>query len=486
MSKAGNFTAYQQYKPKDNGTIQAIQHWSNFYEQKQQNDKLQKQRDNELQFKIDKEKADQIDKWSESPKIDLTGVANLDQFKAKSMNFFMQQRQPLVEKLASTKQGSPEYIDAVMKLKRIDQFPAQLNTITNNEIEDAKKYSKGKGKDYVRTEEGEAMFSNTLNPDIRYNPETADFAFMMPDSEDPTKKVPVTSQEYLNGQKPVKLMPRYDDEKWTNENIKLLKQKIPVKTVYDENSNSYIKTTGYDKETEIIPFVRTSLFENGEPTEIGFSFASELGYKPKDMLDPAIQEKIITHYTDRLSPALAMGEDVKWDDKRAMYTLKNKQLAQKTQNDAAKLNLATAKAQGEGKVQAPPSSTSFVKIPKANAQGQVGFSVNENNLIVTSGYGDSQVSETVKSIYIDPKDKNRVIVNTVKTGKKLDGRKVVPYEEQMTYDSKTDPDNASRFTSDIGVPIDKMHASLSKKAGIKPNAKPKETLQERKKRLGLK
>jgi hypothetical protein len=32
MSKT-NYTAYQQFKPQDNGTIQAIQHWSGFAEQ---------------------------------------------------------------------------------------------------------------------------------------------------------------------------------------------------------------------------------------------------------------------------------------------------------------------------------------------------------------------------------------------------------------------------------------------------------------------
>ena len=446
MSKAGNFTAYQQYKPKDNGTIEAIQHWSNFYEQKKQNDQAQKQRDNELQFRIDKEKADQIDKWSESPKIDLTGVANLDQFKAKAMSFFMEQRYPIVEKLVSTKQGSPEYIETMMKFKKMDQFASQLNTITSNEIEDAKKYNKGKGKEYVRTPEADAAFESTLNPEIIYNQKTGDFAFMMPDADDPTKKVPVTAQQYLNGEKPFKLMPRYDDEKWTAETIKTLKQKIPVNVVYDENSNSYIKTTGYDKETDIIPYVRTSLFEDEKPTEIGYSFAAELGYKPKDMLDPTIQENIVKHYTDRLSPALADGIEKKWDDKRAMFTIKKKQIEAKIDNDKAKLqqglakiNLKSQELIDTGKIQSVPDpNVDFVTKSNQNGKPTFGVNIAENKFSIVNKNEDVKVEQQIRDIKIDPKANGKVIISgTIYEEVPGDYSGKKPAKEEFTFDSST-------------------------------------------------
>ena len=351
MSKPGNYTAYQQYKPKDNGTIQALQHWSTFYEQKKQNDALQEQRDKEFDYKVEKDAQDEKDKWLTFPKFESTGVSDVDQFFGSAIQTINQERIKIVEKLEGYKKNSPEWTKEFIKLKKLDLFPEKFKTITNQQLQDGKKYFSEKGKTFVATAENDNAFENLRNPDIRFNPDTMEIGFVVKDSTDPTKTKVLTEQEMLNGASAFTLIPKFSDTKWTQENIKLLNAKPPVYMDNDPVTKKPILKTGYDKEKSIKPYVQTSLFIEDEPTEQGLSFGTQLGYTPKQLKDKTIQENIVNHYTDRLYSALTGG--VKLDKDSENARIKD----EKTQVDASYKNRTASVAEANSKTAAEKAKT---------------------------------------------------------------------------------------------------------------------------------
>lgn len=483
MSKPGNFTAYQQYKPLDNGTIQAVQHWSGVAEQKRQNDIEADRRDKILQNQEEKDLQEEKDKWLTFPKFDTTGVADVDQFFGSAIQTINQERIKIVEKLQGYKKNSPEWTKEFIKLKKLDLFPEKFKTITNQQLQDGQKYAKEKDKTLVSTADNDNAFSNLRNPDIRLNPDTMEIGFVVKDPSDPTKTKVLTEQEMLNGGSPFDLIPKFNDTKWTQENIKLLNAKPPTYMDNDPATNKPILITGYDKEKAIKPYVQTTLFIEEEPTEQGLSFGVQLGYTTKQLKDPAIQEKIVNHYTDRLYSALTGG--TKFDKDSA----NNKIQQQKADTDAAykgakisqgqqSINLKSTIAEGEGKIKTPVTLTDFKQLPKPDGKGRIGFNVVDNALVVSYGPKGNQVERKVTGVWINPKNKKEVKINYVETGKKPDAYGTAqPYSEKKTFDSTTDGEMAGTFSAEMGKTLEELHGSLMSKVP-KPKAKPTSNKQD--------
>jgi hypothetical protein len=247
----------------------------------------------------------------------------------------------------------------------------------------------------------------------------------------------------------------------------------------DPATNKPILKTGYDKEKAIRPYVQTTLFIENEPTEQGLSFGAQLGYTTKQLQEPAIQEKLINHYTDRLYSALTGG--TKFDKDSGNNEIQQQKLAQKTANDAAKLgqgqqkiNQKEKEMQGKGYVEKPFSITDYEKMP--NTAG--GFNVKNNALTVTYGEGKSKIQQKVTGIYIDPKNPKKVKINYIETGQKPDVFGTAqPYSEKKTFDSATDEEMAGTFPAQIGKTIEELHKELMKKVP-RPKAKPKANKEE--------
>lgn len=442
MSKPGNYTAYQQYKPQDNGAIQALQQWSGFAEQKRQNDINNEQRNRQLKNQEDKEAADQMRKLLDSPKVDLTGVGDVDQFKATIAADLYQRRIPIVGKALELPLNSKERIKEELKLKAIDENLKAINFYSNIQIEDGKKYHKDKDKLWVQTKENDNAFANLSNPKLVYDEETGKTSFIVPDPNDPTKEISISPQQMLEGASQFNLIPKFNDTKWIQENIKLLNAKPPTYMDNDPVTNKPILKTGFDKEKAIKPYVQTTLFIEEQPTEHGFSFGAQLGYTAKELKDPAIQEKLVNHYTDRLYATLTGG--TKLDKDSENIRIADEKLRQKTANDNAKLgqgwakiNLKSQELISAGKIQSIPNpKVDFVT--KSNQRGKPTFGVNiaENKFSIVNQNDDVKVEQQIRDIRIDPNKNGRVFISGTiyeETSSALGGKK--PTKTNFDFDS---------------------------------------------------
>ena len=267
MSKPGNYTAYQQYKPKDNGTIQALQHWSNFAQQKEQADKANEQKEKELEYKANKDKQAEIDKWLSYDSIPATGVDNVDKFNAKIMASDQEGLRKHVEELSSIDPNSSRGIELKTIIKNIQGNPAKIKNIISAPLELAKKYTMGKGTEYVQTPENDAFFENLKNAKYTRNPETGEPAVIIEDPNDPKNTKILTEAEALNLQAMVPLIPKFNWEKLVKQNAEVLNKKPPTTTTIDPTTGYLVTSEGYGEDT--IETIAKNMFsdDDGKPTE---------------------------------------------------------------------------------------------------------------------------------------------------------------------------------------------------------------------------
>ncbi len=504
MSKPGNYTAYQQYKPKDNGTIQALQHWSNFAQQKEQADNANEQKEKQLEYQANKDKQAEIDKWLSYDSIPATGVDNVDKFNAKIMASDQEGLRKHVEELSSIDPNSSRGIELKTIIKNIQGNPAKIKNIISAPLELAKKYTMGKGTEYVQTPENDAFFENLKNAKYTRNPETGEPAVIIEDPNDPKNTKILTEAEALNLQAMVPLIPKFNWEKLVKQNAEVLNKKPPSKTEIDPKTGYLVTTEGYQPET--VESIASSLFmdDNGKPTEYAISFLKQKGITDKESLeDPKKLVELVDQYVADITPYLV--------NKQGIKTNTNNIQAQKAATDSAykraviaikqqELDLKNKIADGKGKLQRPVTLNDFIQIPEPDGKGRIGFNVVDNALIVVYGPKGNQVERKVTGIWVNPKNNKEVKVNYVETGQRPDayGTKQ-PYSEKKTFDSATDGEMAGTFSAEMGQTIEELHGSLMSKVPKakqkakqkgntkqKPAGKAKETLEERKKRLGLK
>lgn len=440
MSKPGNYTAYQQYKPKDNGTIQALQHWSNFAQQKEQADKANKQKEKQLEYQANKDKQAEIDKWLSYDSIPATGVDNVDKFNAKIMASDQEALRKHVDELSSIDPNSTRGIELKTIIKNIQANPAKIKNIISAPLELAKKYTMGKGTEYVQTPENDAFFENLKNAKYTRNPETGEPAVIIEDPNDPKNTKILTEAEALNLQAMVPLIPKFNWEKLVKQNAEILNKKPPSKTEIDPKTGYLVTTEGYQPET--IESIASSLFmdDNGKPTEYAISFLAQKGiHDIKDLPYEKLQELEQQFVTD-ITPFLVSKEGIKTNTNK----IQEQKLAQKTANDNAKLgqgwakiNLKSQELIGTGKIQVKPNpDVDFVT--KSNQKGKPTFGVNiaENKFSIINQNKDVTVEQQIRDITIDPNTNGKVMINgTVyeETPGDLSGKK--PTKTDFSFDS---------------------------------------------------
>ena len=504
MSKPGNYTAYQQYKPKDNGTIQALQHWSNFAQQKEQADKANEQKEKQLEYQANKDKQAEIDKWLSYDSIPATGVDNVDKFNSKIMASDQEGLRKHVEELSSIDPNSSRGIELKTIIKNIQGNPAKIKNIISAPLELAKKYTMGKGTEYVQTPENDAFFENLKNAKYTRNPETGEPAVIIEDPNDPKNTKILTEAEALNLQAMVPLIPKFNWEKLVKQNAEVLNKKPPTTTTIDPTTGYLVTSEGYGEDT--IETIAKNMFsdDDGKPTEYAISFLKQKGVTDsKELENPEKLAELQQQFITDITPYLV--------DKNGIKTNTNKIQAQKAATDAAykkaqlaikqqEVNLKAQIAVGDGKLKTPTTLADFKQIPKPDGKGRIGFNVTDNALVVTYGPKGNQIERKVTGVWVNPKNNKEVKVNYIETGQKPDayGTKQ-PYSEKKTFDSATDGEMAGTFSAELGQTIEELHGSLMSKvpkaktnpkpkgnSKAKPAGKAKETLQERKKRLGLK
>ena len=343
-------------------------------------------------------------------------------------------------------------------MKSIDEDLKAINFYSNTNIQNGQKYHKDKDKLWVQTQENDNAFANLAKPKLVFDEQTARYSFLVPDPNNPEKEIAVSSQQMLEGASQFNLIPKFSDTKWIQENIKLLNAKPPTYMETDPATNKPILKSGFDKEKAIRPYIQTSLFIEDEPTEQGLSFGAQLGYTTKQLQDPAIQEILVNHYTDRLHSVLTGG--TKPDKDSENIRLQEQKLAQKTANDRAKLqqgaqkiNIKLQELIDTGKIQSVPD-TKVDFVTRSGQKGKPTFGVNiaENKFSIVNKNEDVKVEQQIRDINIDPKVNGRVIISGTiyeETPGDFSGKK--PTKNAFTVDSNNADDVAQ---------VDKIAAHL--------------------------
>jgi hypothetical protein len=499
MSKPGNYTAYQQYKPLNDGTTQALQQWSNFYEQKRQNDIAQEQRDKALAN--DKEKEDRafVDGLLKLDSIKATGVKSVDELNADIGAKTYEERTALVEKLITQKPGTSDYLKTMALLNANGNIPKEINGIKNAILENAKKYTEGRNTSYTVEPYLDDFYKNLDNSEIVIDPQTQKAVVLVQDPEDATKKISLTYQDILNGKGDFKLTPKINFDTFVKENAKILNENPPTKDRKDEATGYILTEEGYEEPT--VEQIAKNMFSDseGNPTEYAISFSKQKGiYDLNQIKSPENLAKLEKEFITDITPFLVDKNKIKTNTNK----VQEEKLAAKIANDNRKLALGQAGlklkeriAAGKRQIKTPITSDSFTvqdkELSNKAEPGRRVFGVEDNSFIINNEKQNTQ--EVVQTFSIDPNNSRSVVVKGYKVSKDDEG---VEVETPFSYNSENEPNNVLRFTSEANKSVVQMHKMLMDKAGLKYPTKPKaksttkpkakETLEERKKRLGLK
>jgi hypothetical protein len=416
--------------------------------------------------------------------IPATGVDNVDKFNAKIMASDQEGLRKHVEELSKIDPNSSRGIELKTIIKNIQSNPAKIKNIISAPLELAKKYTMGKGTEYVQTPENDAFFENLKNAKYTRNPETGEPAVIIEDPNDPKNTKILTEAEALNLQAMVPLIPKFNWEKLVQQNAEILNKKPPSKTEEDPKTGYLVTTEGYQPET--VESIASSLFmdDNGKPTEYAISFLKQKGITDKESLeDPKKLVELVDQYVADITPYLV--------NKQGIKTNTNKIQTQKAATDSAykrakltlekrKQDFAEKKAEAEGKMVKPVTINSFRRVPKKDGRGWDGFNVDNNALTIVYGAKGNEIERKVTSIWINPNNKTQVEVKYIETGQRPDayGTKQ-PYSEKKTFNSITDGEMVGTFSAEMGQTIEELHGSLmSKVPKAKPKPKPKENIKQ--------
>lgn len=495
MSKPGNYTAYQQYKPLDNGTVQAIQHWSGFAEQKRQNDIEAERRDKILQNQEDEKKQKNIDKWLSYDSIPMTGVENVDMAHAKIAAADRAELQKLVGELTNTPDKYGEKAIALqMQIDKIQKNPAVIKTMVSAPLQHQQKYLEGVASGtVVKTTQNDNFGLNLKDAKFTRSP-NGENAFIIKDPKDATKEIVLTEAEILNLEKFAPLIPKFDYNKFVKENAKILNEKPHSKQSIDPQTGYLITEKGYDAPSKEQVAKTMFIDDKGKPTEYAISFLAQKGIDINNIPEGELQ-KLQDQFVTDITPFLVNEEGVKPNTNKiqqqkantdANYKGAKLDQGQQTIDNSLKVNT------GKGYISKPLTTESFTDLGErlsnvSNKKRRV-FGIEENNLIINNKKENTQ--EIAQNFSIDPNNSNSLVVEGYTVTEDEDGLQT---RTPFSYGSYKNPKDVLRFTSQANMNVRQMHKTLMDKAGLKYTVKPKakakpktETLQERKKRLGLK
>lgn len=478
MSKPGNYTAYQQFKPLDNGTTQAIQYWSSFAEQKKQNDIANEQKDKALQDAKEKEDRLWIDGLLKVDAIKATGVKDVDELNAEIGAKTYENRTALVEKLLTQKPGTSEYLKTMALLNANGNIPKEINGIKNAVFENAKKYTEGRDETFTVEPFLDDFYKNLDNAEIVIDPNTQKAVVLIQDPEDPTKKISLTHQDILNGKGDFKLTPKFNMQTMAKETAKTLNAKPNSEDRIDQVTGYLLTEEGFDEPT--IEQIAKNLFSDndGKPTEAAISFSKQQGiYDIAEISKPENLAKLEAQFIAEIDPLMISKNKIKTNtielqrkknETDAEYKARMAAVAEKNANTKIAIGI------GAGTIkQKPNPDVDFVT--KSNQTGKPTFGVNiaENKFSIINQNDDVTVEQQIRDINIDPKVNGRIIINGItyeETPGDFSGKK--PTKTPFSVDSNNGDGLAQveKIAAHLGMNRQQLYDLIKNKM---PKAKPK-------------
>lgn len=516
MSKPGNYTAYQQYKPLDNGTIQAVQHWSNFYEQKRQNDIAQAQKDKELQGKAEKDKQDWVDGLMQLDPIKATGESSIDEINRQTLQMVRNKTNEYVSEIQNEPKGSKKYIELMSSIIATKYIPKEINETQSAVLNAKQDYTKNRGSKYVIDPKLDKFYENINKAEAVFDPKTKKIVYLVEDPKDPTKKLPITYQSILDGQGLFKPTLKGDWNKELISDADQLNKAKREKEEYDKANNIVTADAGLKPEEirqiaeskfinedgSLTEKAKSNLMEKGiydydpnspnkttqpNPLPIGIQGPQEEPITEKDPL-----ETLIDQYQNDLTSLLDNTHKEKPEYAGANYDL-NKALGwanygQRNRGlDISQQNADTNAA--KGKISKTPNmSTDMVlkdkKLSNQEEKGALGVNFKQNTFSIKNQNEDVIVEQFVRDVYIDPKVPGRVIVKGTiyeETPGDFSGKKPTKTEYRFDSSVKGEGEQVAKVTGHLGKTVNEFYNIIKTKMpksyfdAPKPNSKPKPT-----------
>lgn len=511
MSKPGNYTAYQQYKPLDNGTIQAVQHWSNFYEQKRQNDIAQAQKGKELQGKAEKDKQDWVDGLMQLDPIKATGESSIDEINRQTLQMVQNKTNEYVSEIQNEPKGSKKYIELMSSIIATKYIPKEINETQSAVLNAKQDYTKNRGSKYVIDPKLDKFYENINKAEAVFDPKTKKIVYLVEDPKDPTKKLPITYQSILDGQGLFKPTLKGDWNKELISDADQLNKAKREKEEYDKANNIVTADAGLKPEEirqiaeskfinedgSLTEKAKSNLMEKGiydydpnspnkttqpNPLPIGIQGPQEEPITEKDPLETLIDQyqNDLTSLLDNTHKEKPEYAGANYDLNKALgwanYGQRNRGLDIAQQNadtNAAKANVKTAFSE----INVNPYDEESNK-KKFKNENRKGFAIDKNTWKIEVGEGKAKRILDIENVSINPKDPTDIrIVGDAQTINLNGTSKRVGF----SYESKS-PEDIQEFNkvlSETGMDIDQFSRMLYKKAGIpyptKAKSKPKPT-----------
>ena len=476
MSKAGNFAAYQQYRPLPDTVTPAINSWANFVQQKDAQANLQRERDLNRKEREDQKRQGDLDRWAKNLIPHDSGIADLNALNGRILQESMKQYERHIPTLLKGDINDPNYLKSKLAVENLHALPDKLKQLSDQKASELKDYLDGRDSKYIIDPELDNLTKDYSQWGGGIDPETGELIIKMGDKVMPYK-------DAINSQ--IKPIPKFDMDKHAQELAKALEKNIKPTEVWDAKRNMTIT------ETQIKPEdldAITDLTLDGKPTQYGISYLAQTGYDLGNLeteegqtklkeLQKALQEKVFTYLPKEYKEKF----DTSRQNAKDNLAFQRQKLASDNANKAADRNLKKQVAKGKGELKETPKITDFTVL-NANQTKKVkdipstfrGFNVAKNNFAITNTNKDVPVEEVVKSIWIDP-NSDRVIIKGIKYETNLEALGKAPTKTEFTYDTENAPDEVGRFTSQLDMDIETFHSKLGNRAGIKKQAKPKTT-----------
>jgi hypothetical protein len=460
MSKAGNFTAYQQYRPLPDTVTPAINNWASFLMQKEEQQARQQERDRNWAEKEQAKKQANLDKYI----IDLdpkdSGVQEINDLHGVYIQEVNKQLEGLIPILDKNDPTDPEWRKAKRKADKFLKYPEMIKAMTDAIAAPHKDYLEGRDSKYVIDADIDNNFKDFKN-----------FKPIIDENGDPAVKVgneTFTYADIINGKTPIKATPKFDMDKHAQELAKNLTKSLDEKITYDPNDPFRQITSTAVNQDELKAITKLTDI-NGNPTQYGASYLKQLGINPNSEeaktklaeLETALNEKTLAYLPEKYK------EDIDFTAKNQAATLAQRERQNREENAIKRESNAIRRqiAQGKGEIKKPVEITSFIPLPKeeseAEEKGLRGFSIADNSISVTPS---ENITETVKSLWIDPKSK-RIKVKVIKVN---DKGTTGATEEEVVYDTANKQgSDVQRFTAEIlkkgrGLNLNQTHTELKK------------------------
>ncbi len=347
MSKAGNFAAYQQYRPLPDTVTPAINNWANFVQQKEAQANLQRERDLNRKEREDEKRQGDLDKWAKNLIPIDSGIADLNALNGRILQESMKEYERHIPTLLKGDINDPNYLKSKLAVENLHALPDKLKQLSDQKASELKDYLDGRDSKYIIDPELDKLTKDFSQWSGGIDPETGELIIKMGNEVKPYK-------DAINSQ--IKPIPKFDMDKHAQELAKALDKtaKENKKEVWNPITNSHELTYGIkDKELEAV----TKLTLDGKPTEYGISYLAQAGFDMSKLeteegqaklqeLEKALLEKTSTY----LPEGFVQKYDSASVDRQKRLAFDRQKLASDNANKEADRNLKKQVAKGKGEL----------------------------------------------------------------------------------------------------------------------------------------